>query len=286
MQLSIIIINYNTFALTCKCIASIVQHCTGISYQIVLVDNASTECPPDLFLQTYPKLTLVKSPINTGFTGGNNLGIQHATGTHILLLNSDTELLNNAPKICYDTLLANPNVGLITCKLTYPNGQIQHNVRRFRTITWEILQVLPFYKLLPKKLAEAVMLHNQFSYNREITCDWVWGTFMLFPKSILAHLPNGQLNNAFFMYAEDVLWCLEIKQLGYQIMFTPNAQVMHLHKGSSSKEKLRKIFLHNVQNHAQVMRKYYPNYKWYIFAAIFKAKQYAFFGIQKLMGRL
>jgi GT2 family glycosyltransferase len=155
MQLSIIIINYNTFELTCKCIASLREKLIGVDYEIILVDNASVECDPDLFIEKFPFIKLIKSTVNTGFTGGNNAGVEKATGDYLLLLNSDTELINNAPKICQDYIMAHPEVGMVTSQLIYPDGKIQYNCRRFRTITWELLEVFPFYKLLPKEKRES-----------------------------------------------------------------------------------------------------------------------------------
>src|ERR1700679_2214851 len=99
MELSIIIINYNTFGLTCNCIQSIYDKLTDVEYEIVLVDNASVECDPNLFKEKFSGITLVINPVNTGFTGGNNTGIEYSKGEYLLLLNSDTELINNAPKI-------------------------------------------------------------------------------------------------------------------------------------------------------------------------------------------
>ena len=207
MQLSIIIINYNTFTLTSNCIQSIYDKLKGVGYEIILVDNASIECDPNLFKNQFPEINLVISNTNTGFAGGNNLGLQHATGEYILLLNSDTELINNAPKICLDHLLANKETSLVTCQLSYPDGRIQHNCRRFRTIGWELLEIFPFYKLLPKQKREALMLHHYFDHQTFANCDWVWGTFMLFPQSIIEQLPHKKLSEDFFMYCEDVLWC-------------------------------------------------------------------------------
>jgi GT2 family glycosyltransferase len=274
MQLSIIIINYNTFTLTCNCIASIHEKLKEVDYEIVLVDNASVECDPKLFSLRFPEINLVTSKINTGFAGGNNLGIQHATGDYILLLNSDTELINNAPKICLDHLLKNKNTGVVTCQLIYPDGTIQFNCRRFRTISWELLEIFPFYKLLPKAKREALMLHRYFDHKSFASCDWVWGTFMLFPKNILLQLPQQHLSDDFFMYCEDVLWGWDFKQLGYEIHFLPEARVMHIHKGSTSKEKLYKTRLMSIKNHAKFMKKFYPDLRWYIFAAIYYTKQY------------
>jgi GT2 family glycosyltransferase len=274
MQLSIIIINYNTFALTCKCIASLKEKLTDVEYEIILVDNASVECDPDLFIEKFPFVKLVKSSVNTGFTGGNNAGVEIATGDYLLLLNSDTELINNAPKICLDYIIAHPEVGMVTSQLIYPDGRIQYNCRRFRTISWELLEVFPFYKLLPKEKREALMLHHYFDHQRPMDCDWVWGAFMLFPKHIIQELPQKKLSDDFFMYCEDALWCWDFKQLGYNIHFLPEAKVMHVHKGSVSKDKWIKIRTTSIANHSTFMKKFYPDWRWYIFAAIYFTKQY------------
>ena len=275
MQLSIIIINYNTYTLTTDCIASIYEKLKGVEYEIVLVDNASVECDPHLFKERFPGIKLVVNETNTGFTGGNNLGIENATGDYLLLLNSDTQLINNAPKICLDYLVMNKGVGMVTCQLTYPDGAIQYNCRRFRTIGWELLEVFPFYKLLPKAKREALMLHHYFDHQSFANCDWVWGAFMLFPKSIIPQLPKKKLSDDFFMYCEDVLWCWDFKQLGYQIHFLPEAKVMHVHRGSTDKNKLRKVRMVSIKNHAKFMKKFYPDFRWYIFALIYYTKQYA-----------
>ena len=282
MQLSIIIINYNTFTLTCNCIQSIYDKLVDVDFEIVLVDNASIECDPMLFKQKFPTINLVVSPVNSGFTGGNNLGVDNAKGDYLLLLNSDTELINNAPKICLDHLLQHKEVGMATCQLQYPDGRIQYNCRRFRTISWELLEVFPLYKLLPKAKREELMLHHYFDHQSFADCDWVWGAFMLFPKSIIQQLPRKKLSDDYFMYCEDTLWCWDFKQLGYQVHFLPQAKVMHVHKGSVSKDKWLKIRTTSIRNHAQFMKKFYPDYRWYIFAAIYYTKQYGALWVGKI----
>lgn len=284
MQLSIIIINYNTFQLTCNCIQSINEKLHDLTYEIILVDNDSSECDPNLFVKKFPDLKLIICAENTGFTGGNNIGIDKANGDYILLLNSDTELLNNAPKICYDYMEHNPEVGITTAQLVYPDGKIQYNCRRFRTISWELLEIFPLYLLFSKKTKEHLMLHHYFDHKSIAKCDWVWGTFMLFPKRIISEL-NGKLADDFFMYGEDVRWSWDFKNLGYEIHFLPEAKVMHIHKGSTAKDKLEKIRLTGIKNHAQFMKKFYPGFRWYIFAAIYFTKQYAALWLGRLIAR-
>jgi GT2 family glycosyltransferase len=285
MQLSIVIINYNTYQLTCNCILSIKEKLQDLSYEIILVDNASTECNPQLFKQKFPDINLIASAVNTGFTGGNNMGIAQAKGDYLLLLNSDTELINNAPKICYDYMQSHPEVGMTTAQLLYPDGRVQYNCRRFRTITWELLEVIPVYKLLSKKRREQLMLHHYFDHQSFANCDWVWGAFMMFPRRIISELKCQKLSDDFFMYCEDVLWCWDFKQLGYQIHFLPQAKVMHVHKGSVSKDKWLRVRTTSIRNHAAFMKKFYPGWRWYVFAAIFYTKQYGALWMGKLLKR-
>ena len=286
LQLSIIIINYNTFELTCKCIQSLYDKLTGLTYEIILVDNASKECDPQLFKQKFPDIRLIVSETNTGFTGGNNLGVQAAVGAYLLLLNSDTELINNAPKICYDYITRHPEAGMVTCQLIYPDGRIQHNTRRFRTMGWELLEVFPIYKLMPKRKAEEIMLHHYFDHKRFVKADWVWGAYMMFPKKIIAELPQKKLSDDFFMYSEDTLWCLDFQKLGYEIHFLPQAKVMHVHKGSSAKDKHYWIWKTTIKNHSRLMKKYYPDWRWYIFNAIYRTKQIGAWAVLKMKGKI
>jgi len=285
MQLSIIIINYNTFQLTCNCIRSIKEKLLDLTYEIILVDNDSSECDPNLFLKQFPDIRLIISAENTGFTGGNNIGIAKAKGEYILLLNSDTELINNAPKICYDYMQQHPEVGMTTAQLSYPDGKLQYNCRRFRTIGWELLEIFPLYLFLPKRKREALMLHHYFDHKSIMKCDWVWGTYMFFPQKIISELKGNKLADDFFMYAEDVRWCWDFKSLGYEIHFLPDAKAMHIHKGSSSKDKLLSIRKTSIKNHAKFMKKFYPDFRWYVFVAVFYTKQYAALLPGNLLGK-
>jgi len=101
-MVSIIILNYNSFDLTCQCISSIYEKTKNVDFEIIIVDNASTLDNPDKFLELFPKIKLVKNTENRGFAGGCNDGIKVADGDNILLLNSDTKLLNDAISITYD----------------------------------------------------------------------------------------------------------------------------------------------------------------------------------------
>ena len=138
MLVSVIIINYNTFDITCNCIRSVIEHTKGVAYEIILVDNASTKGNPDDFLEQFPSIVLVKSKDNGGFAKGNNLGIEHAKGDIILLLNSDTLLIEDSISIAANYIEQNPSL-ILTTKLLYENRKYQNNARKFRSIKNEVL---------------------------------------------------------------------------------------------------------------------------------------------------
>ena len=219
-EVSIIILNYNTFQLTCNCIESVVKHTKDVSYEIILVDNNSTECNAELFLEKFTSIKLIKSNINGGFAKGNNLGIEAATGNYILLLNSDTYLIEDAISNTFKAT-KNRNVEeVIGCKMIFESGKIQHTARKFRSINWEILDLLRIVLyILPYSTRAKLMLGKYFNCDFSTTCDWLNGAFFMFSKSMLQNLPNQKLDERFFMYGEDHLWCLQFKQLGYDCFF-------------------------------------------------------------------
>ncbi len=246
-QVSIIILNYNTFQLTCNCIQSINEFTSGITYEIILVDNNSNECSADLFKEKFPNIILVKSIINGGFAKGNNLGITEAKGEFILLLNSDTYLTEDAISKTYLSSKSINQNGIFSCRMTYPDGEIQHTARRFRSIRWELLDLFRIVLyILPYSARAQLMLGKYFNSDFSTTCDWLNGAFFMFPKFILNKLPNQKLDERFFMYGEDHLWCWQFGKLGYSSYFLHEATIMHINNGSTSKEKqlgLRKLML-------------------------------------------
>ncbi len=242
MDVSIIIINYNTFRITCKCIESIYNHINNVNFEIILVDNASTECPSNLFLQHFPNINLITSKVNLGFAKGNNLGIEKAKGKYILLLNSDAMFLNNNLKIALHYFKENPNLGVLTGQLQYKNGIIQNNCQAFPSIFLKVLEISRLHKLLRRKTRAKLFYGAYFTHTEPIYPDWVWGTYFMFDKNILKKFPEHKLHDDYFMYIEDLQWCYYIrKHLKKQILFNPDIKILHLvGKSGASKNELMK----------------------------------------------
>ena len=134
MLVSVITLNYNTFKLTSDCIRSVIEFTKGTDFEIILVDNASTEKNAGDFLAGFPGIKLIKSPVNGGFAYGNNLGIEQASGEFILLLNSDTVLKEDSISKAIAFYQGQNNAGVVGCRMTYSNNKVQYSARRFRAI--------------------------------------------------------------------------------------------------------------------------------------------------------
>lgn len=233
MDVSVVIINFNTFDLTCKCIQGVYSWTTGCSFEIIIVDNGSTERDPQDFVKKFPEIKLVKNRVNAGFAKGNNLALEVATGDFVLLLNSDTEFINNAIYICLQVIKNDSRIAVVGCRLTFPDGNTQHNCQRFPSIRYKLLELFRIQKVLPSAIVGKLLLGSFFSHNEAVFPDWIWGTFFMFRRDLLLLLPGNKLAEDFFMYVEDMQWCKDFRELGYRIAFVSNAQTLH-YMGKSS----------------------------------------------------
>lgn len=250
-DVSIIIVNYNTFDLTCKCVDSIRQKTDGCTYEIIVVDNNSSEPQTSEFPRLYPDVRFIRNETNAGFAKANNIGIAVAKGQYILLLNSDTQLSGNAILAALEYFKGHNSTAVVTTRLLYPDGKVQHNCQRFPSLRYKLFELLRLQKL-SRRIGGRVLLGFFFNYDEVIHPDWVWGTFFMFPRTLLEKLPSGKLNEDYFLYVEDMVWCKAFRALGYQITFLPGAEVIHF-MGQSGGNRNH----HMKKNLEDFMRKHY-----------------------------
>lgn len=272
---SIIIINYNTFQITCDCIDSVIRFTHGVPYEVILVDNASTKDNPDDFLVKFPDIKLVKSPENGGFAKGNNSGIRHATGNIFLLLNSDTLLVEDSISVAAKEILKDPQMGAVGVRLIYPDGKLQSTARRFRSIRNELLDLVrPLLMLLPYRKRAGLMLNQYFKGDFDTQVDWVSGAFMMFPASLMGKLVGKKLDERFFMYGEDELWCYQFKEVGYKNFYISGTSVVHLMSASTEPSKQLKLLKTYIAHEMVVMEYAHGKSLYYhVFRLIFIAKE-------------
>ncbi len=230
MQVSIIIVSWNVKDLLQKCVESIQQYSSNISYEIIVVDNASTDGTAEM-IQQFPEVTYIQNNTNAGFAKANNQGITQAQGEYILLLNPDTEFTENTIEQCIGRF--DGTVGVIGCQLHNPDGSIQLSVRRFPTFLSQLAILFKIHKIFP------FVLHNylakDFDYTKEAEVDQVMGAFMCIPKKVLDTV--GLLDEDFFIWFEEVDLCRRIKQAGFTILYYPDTSIIH-HGGTSFAQQM------------------------------------------------
>ncbi len=222
MDLSIIIINYNTFGLTCQCIESIYKYTDDVLFEIIIVDNASTIDDPKLFKVKYPDVILVENEKNLGFAKGNNKGIENSNGKFVLLLNSDTYQEYNCIGNVYNFIRINKDIGIISPQLKYPKGENQWTSGMFPTFKNELKELVRYNKLLK----------NESSFCYESKVDVISGAFMMFEKNNISKIEGEKLFDGFFMYAEDLVWSYQFKKIGLNNIVLKNEYLFHI-KGAS-----------------------------------------------------
>lgn len=269
MDISIIIVNYNTYDLTKNTINSVIETADNIEYEVILVDNASADGSIEKLEKDfidYPNIKITKNDTNLGFSKANNIGMRIATGDYFLLLNSDTKLEVDCLQNSIEYIKKDEKIGALGAKVVLPDGKLDHACKRgFPTPKVSLFYLLKLDRLNPKKFGIYDALHIGENEIGEV--DSLMGAFMLMPKRVLDEV--GFLDEDFFMYGEDIDLSYRIKQAGYKIIYYPKSKIIH-YKGGSSKKRRRKI-IYDFHNAMWIFyrKHYYKEYNVIITGLVF-----------------
>lgn len=240
MDLSIVIVNFNTFDLTRACIESIYQTLdpNRVSFEIILVDNHSTDRPADTFAELFPDLVLIKAGENLGFGRANNEGMAVARGQFFLLLNSDTIVLPGALEQCF-TFMISPfaqaqNIGLLGCRLLNDDKTLQPSIWPYlHNSLWTFFTIEnPIAHAIVRRLGRDK--HQNFDFSRSQRVGDVSGAFMFLRADVARD--TGFFDTDFFMYCEDTEWIRERIATRYAVYYFPEASIIHLGGKSAPRE--------------------------------------------------
>jgi GT2 family glycosyltransferase len=232
LDLSIIIVNYNAREFLKKCIASILENIKNISYEVIVVDNNSSDDSSEMIRKEFPKVKLIANKVNSGFSKANNQGIKISEKSrYVLFLNPDTVVQKQAVERMIDFMDANKNVGASTCKLVMLNGKMDDAIHRGFPTPWNAFcHFSGAEKLFPKsKLFAGYSLGwKDFDSIHEI--DVLAGAFMLVRRN--AGEEAKWWDEDYFFYGEDIDFCYMLKQKGWRIYYVPDVFITH-YKGVS-----------------------------------------------------
>jgi GT2 family glycosyltransferase len=263
-NISVIIVNYNTKDLLKNCLKSLEKHHCGLSLEIFIVDNGSSDSSVD-YLKTLKNKNNIDYIVifngkNLGFAKACNQAIDYAKGKYVLLLNSDTLIKDNSLKLLYEFAEKHPKAGIVAPQLLNGNKSIQDSCYNFPTLKNAIKEFIfgekgSFLKFYPDT-------------NKPVIVEAVVGAAMLIPQKVINLI--GKLDEKFFMYYEDIEYCKRIWQNGMKVYYLPSAQIIHLHGKSAQKSDKKNSFKKSNDILIESSKKYNGLIKYHLLNIIIK----------------
>jgi len=247
IDLGIVIVNWNTRNLLQKCLQTVMASKGNFSFKVVVVDNASTDGSVDMVREQFSEVEVIASEINGGFSYGNNLGLrllgygdagqaQTDAPRYALLLNPDTEVPPESLCKMVEFMDANPEVGMAGPKLLLPDKTLDKACRRgFPTPTVAFYHFSGLAKLFPDSPRFARYNMTYKDINEQTEVDSVVGAYMQVRREAIQQV--GLLDEAFFMYGEDIDWAYRVKSFGWKVVYYPEVIVWHIKRAASRKSK-------------------------------------------------
>lgn len=235
MDVSVIIVSWNTRELLRNCLTSISEQTRNTEFEVTVVDNDSDDDSAAMVGANFPQVTLIENSQNRGFAAANNQAIATAKGRYVLLLNSDTLLLDCAIDKAVAFAESHPEADVIGPRVLNPDRTLQPTCFMFPSILNMFLSATYLYKVFPLNRFFGRERMTWWDRNNIRQVDVVTGCFMLIRKEAIERV--GLLDERFFMYAEETDFCYRIKQNSGNIFFVPGAQIVHFGGASSTQIK-------------------------------------------------
>jgi GT2 family glycosyltransferase len=230
-DLSVVIVSWNTRELLRECLKSILGRPQGIDCEVIVVDNASADGSPDMVAAEFPAAVLLRHPENAGFAKGSNLGLARARGRHVMLLNTDTRVLDDALARLVAYLDAHPDCGAVAAKLVNPGGSVQRACTRFPTRRTALFLDTPLGRWLPRNATLARYHMRDWDHAESRDVEQPPGNGIALPRALLERL--GPLDERFFIFYVDVDLCQRIRSVGLRCHYLADARIVH-HLGRST----------------------------------------------------
>jgi hypothetical protein len=253
-EVSVVVVNWNTQDILRDCLRSIYEQCSEIDLEVIVIDNASTDGSVEMVKKDFPQVTLIENSKNRGFAAANNQGIDISKGRYVLLLNSDTVVLDNAIAKTAAFADSHPEAAVVGCRVLNPDRTLQPTCFMFPSILNMLLSSTYLYKLFPKNKFFGRERMTWWNRNDIREVDVVTGCFMLVRQDAIKKV--GSMDEQYFMYGEETDWCYRFKQAGWKMLFTPCAEIIHL-GGQSAQKRATTMVVQLRKSILQFMKKHY-----------------------------
>ena len=263
-DLSIVIVSWNVCDFLRSCLSSVPVDQRDLVIEVIVVDSASEDGSAQMIRDEFPWVRLVSCSENVGFPKGNNIGMRDATGRFLLLLNPDTEIIGDALSRMVTYLEENVEVGIVGAQLLDSDGSIQSSRRRFPSIATALFESTWLQPYAPKKMMRHYFAED-LPVDSPVEVDWLVGACLMARKEVVDQV--GLMDEAFFMYSEELDWCRRIKEQGWRIVYLPQAQIIH-HVGRSSEQAVTERHINFQRAKLRYFRKYHGRFPTMLIRAI------------------
>jgi GT2 family glycosyltransferase len=235
IDLSIVVVTWNTRALVLECLGSIerasqpIEGRKPLDVELLVVDNGSTDGTAEAIRESFPRARVIRLPRNLGFAAGGNAGFREVAGRHVLLLNSDTRVVPGTLERCVRFLDENPEVGIIGPQLLNTDGSKQNSIHNYPIIATELVPKGVFQFLFRRRFPS-----RRWSGGEPIDVEAVTGAALFTRAELIRSV--GLLPEEYFFFLEETDWCWRAREAGWRVVHLPTAQVVHLSGGSSKRK--------------------------------------------------
>jgi GT2 family glycosyltransferase len=265
VDLSVIIVSYNTRELLKECLQSIYKNTKDISYEIFVVDNNSTDQTVQMVKENFQEVKLIENKENRGFAGANNQALKQSRGRNVLLLNSDTKVLQDSLNKMVAFIDGRQDVSAVGCRLLNTDMSLQPSCYRFPSLMPIIAHIFHLWIFPGLKRSFLLTSLEMQKYDRIHKVDGVRGACLLAKRSVLSRV--GYLDEDYFMYAEEIDWCYRMKKAGLNVYYFPNSKIIH-YRGQSTDEGSPEILIQRVKSLRLFYKKNFGTLKTVLFSSL------------------
>lgn len=253
-DLTIIVIAHDVREEVLVCLESIERHADPLTIEVVLVDNGSRDGTSEAVTERFPSVEVIPLDRNEGLPARNH-GLRRASGRHRMFLDSDARLTPGALSTLVTALDESPKIGLVGPRLVYPSGELQLSCRRYPPLTLPILRRPPLVRWFEDGRTVRRHLMADEPHDRRRRVEYVLGACQVFRAE--AQAKAGEIDRGYWFGPDDADWCLSIREAGFDVVYVPDAEVVHDYRRSSASSPVSTMAARHLIGHLRFQAKWW-----------------------------